>query len=426
MRTRTRILFVARDAFSDKIRFFGLLGLMIISLILIGASICLYQTGNNVRVSYEHALSSPVKDCGRIYFDAWDKTDHEVNDCLDEIKKIDGITMAGFSNCELSWGELNELRNIQKENQPVELETESEGLDVFLTEPDMFQICNVSLLQGKTPSEEHSRQGEELLYLGYNFYGKVDMGQEYVVHDQDGNIIVRYRVAGFLKKGGAWLSPDVAYELLTGDVTKEVSTDNGVYIVILNKDTSPLLYTNYRYVQVSENVDKEAMRKQLLHLLEKYDMDIQLGWFEGMIGAYEGKLAESQKYLRQLTIMMGSICFVILLCVQTMESIAKYNRYGIFYANGASLGDLCWIIGIESGIRMIVAVCLSVPAIYLAGKYYFVKDIPSMMVFQYFIVHSVLKWIVIIAALMTVCSCMIPFVMLRRSSPAEMIGGNQK
>ncbi|MDD6071567.1 MAG: hypothetical protein PUC12_12275 [Clostridiales bacterium] len=420
MSTWSRIRFAVKECFSNMIGFLGIWIMLGASLVLICFSFLFYDLTYHARREYKQVLASPVEDCGLIRMDG-DAGLGETFDFgakgafLEEVLRIDGVTSVG--SIEETGGfegdSLSELIEIQKDHKHNPENENDQSLEIVEMDKGIFNFCKVDLIQGTLPSETDYGKNKNLMYLGYGYYGKIELGTQYDISNE------QYVVAGFFEKGNDWIKPN-CFELLLGNMSINEDSDYGVYLV-KNSDN---VYSNTLYFSIRNGEERDQIRQQFYQLAEKYNLDISVRWLDGALASYEGKMKAWLGYILQLAVLMGSISVVILLCVQTMGILARFRQYGIFYSNGASTMDLLAITLMDNLIKMLVSLMTACPVVYMFGKMVFVSLESEADAFKQLLLKMVYPQTALAALGILLCSSIIPCVMLYRSSPVEMIGGN--
>lgn len=432
MRLRERIRFALRNVGVHFWRFVGGIMLLIAFFLLLLVTSLNYVSTRNVRKSYQSVLAAPLERCGFCKLGRYYGEDFLSNEDMtafrDKVDRLEEVIAAGgyAKYLEEDAGELGSLIRLQEEMGAGEPEYPGYLSEVVI-DKSLYRFFSISLLEGSAPADTVYGRDEDLLYLGYDYYGKVELGQEYVIHDKEGYHLT-YRVAGFFKEGAVFPEQFIAdlpaegYSISIADY----SVDGMAYIVNTSQCHVATEPSDTIYFSVREGVDQDEFHDKLKRIAAEQNLDISVGWLDAVVSAHEGKMKVPQGFLLQLTVMIGVLGLIILTCAQTMMILYNKSMYGILYANGASTSDVVWITIFENVLQMLLALCVAFPVCYLIGRVVLVYDPGDAIAFRQALCHVVAPTAAIGAAVFAILMSAIPVTLISTHAPVEMIGGNQE
>lgn len=291
----------------------------------------------------------------------------------------------------------------------------SEGIESMHMNETTWELMQLELIEGEPP-QNYDLDKYELIYLGYKYKGKVEVGT--VIESENKYYKKDYLIAGVLKNGTEL--PDNTLNLLdTSDVFSAVPADYMVLSVSRMDDIG-----GFVYFDLEEGVAFDDARAQLQEMAKENDLEINIASLGAKMQLLDESLKPIRKYMLEIIVTVGLTVCIVVTCYQTMSIIARKSEYGILYANGATSRDLFSIILLENLVKFLVAFMIMFPLLLFAAKLVFAYNQVTYTVLKQIIWTKVIWKTGIIGIVIMLVSSLLPIHTLRTYTPVALIGGN--
>lgn len=338
-------------------------------------------------------------------------------DFMSEVNQAEEIYTAGvyMKGC-YDFGGTEELVRLQTEH---DASIHDAGIpeDYLLGyEVDDIKTFHLFNLKFQTGGYRENEEGITYLYLGADF-SSVAVGTVYTDGDKS------YVVAGILEKGASVIDPEVLFRASAVlELDYSVCLDNMVLVDIGG------VPSNWATFSVNEGYSVEEGLDVIREIAKKYDMEIEGASCEGLLYRREVNNAQLVSATKNILIWLLIVIFIIMLCIQVSDAMERSGEFGIMYANGSSVRDICLIVFMENVRRVVVSFVLWAVIVFLVCKtavvpyYRRVYGISDGIVMN-ILLRNIVPPVAVFAIAYVFVMSAIPVIMVKRSQPVKLIGG---
>lgn len=277
-------------------------------------------------------------------------------------------------------------------------------------------LCEIRLKEGTLPEdlpwEEQGGKYTEYLYLGAGFAG-IPVGTVYETQT------TTYIVAGILDKSQRWID----HSLINGFYMNELDyTFDCDYCVFAIADRA--FFSSDVWVCASDGYTMEQAAEQAFQMAKKHGVDIR---YTSLQTYCESSMADAmtlKAILSKLVVIICFSCVFMLICLQLLQILSLEKDFGVMYAVGFSQSELWRAMLLKNILMAIVAFFVTVPALIYGMKLWFGRSnqwdtiLPIMTRYAFPMAVAVILGVVFLSSLVV-------FVMLRKITPVQMIGGQE-
>lgn len=311
-------------------------------------------------------------------------------------------------------------------------EEEDESIQVNIIDKDIAAIGNLMLSEEDKKILENLGEDERIVFAGYNYrkqYHAGDMINCYVDDD-----IGKIKIGGILKKGAGWIHEDRLFKGSYGKWDNYTLDDSMIVIAgSLKKELEGVSsgYAHSIYFQCESGTFDEVTDK-----IKKFCYD------EGItvnISNYKDEIDKEKEdsSIVDDTVFIAAIMITVLAAVSIAASNIVYclmrrKHYGIMLANGMCKADIIWLIAMQNAIVMVLAaVAAWIVRLRAEFETLFPKKVLEETGRLYegaYVAHMHYMPVILIISVMIllVISCVIPAVMIGRTSLADMVSGRSE
>lgn len=321
--------------------------LLIVSMLAFGAMFYMDYKTYGVRNDLNNVFKTDISDKGII--DIWDD---ESLECLDEIKKIDGLEyLAGYSTggTHTKMAELvKEIQAKNKKNINNDVYIMQQGTDIVTTMMNgTLELFDLEFIKGGLMQENDRKENTFYVYLGSD-YEDIEIGTSYYDEDWQGNVVV----AGILKKGqyimheAVLSSPENISEAVYSTdcmVFMETKANYEPYIMFKVKDGYDV---NKVSKEIKKHFDSKGYQNSVIPLAESLTKNEER--FENMFGI-----------IKELMFVLAVTIIVLQTCISISEFITRKRYYGILFSNGMTNKDLMRIVITQNIILFVICIVMA-------------------------------------------------------------------
>ena len=293
-------------------------------------------------------------------------------------------------------------------------------------------ILSETLFEEDKKILENLGEDERIVFAGYNYrkqYHAGDMINCYVDDD-----IGKIKIGGILKKGAGWIHEDRLFKGSYGKWDNYTLDDSMIVIAgSLRKELEGVSsgYAHSIYFQCESGTFDEVTDK-----IKKFCYD------EGItvnISNYKDEIDKEKEdsSIVDDTVFIAAIMITVLAAVSIAASNIVYclmrrKHYGIMLANGMCKADIIWLIAMQNAIVMVLAaVAAWIVRLRAEFETLFPKKVLEETGRLYegaYVAHMHYMPVILIISVMIllVISCVIPAVMIGRTSLADMVSGRSE
>lgn len=333
---------------------------------------------------------------------------------LEEVNAIGTSTQPGYM-----YLELDELSNIQSEYIDME-DNESQSVMGIFVENTALNLCDLQIESGEIIYDKAPEENYTYLYLG-NDLKDIPVGTEYTVEIGTGENLktLRFVVKGILKKGARFINGNLFVE--NGDFLAESCYTNLDSLVLASENDSNM---NFWMYGINEDTDFDIVEAKINDIADKYGVQIYYGRASDITNERIKATKELNNAIIKLLGIVLLVSIVIMICVQITAIFNNASEYGILYANGYSMRQLCAMQFLENVIKMTVSL---IAAIFIAKKLLLfsfsgMSDLTTVFYDIYY--NYVIAKMIAVSILIVVLASIIPVIVLGKYKPIELIGGN--
>ena len=311
-------------------------------------------------------------------------------------------------------------------------EEEDEPIQVNIIDKDIAAIGNLMLSEEDKKIVENLGEDERIVFAGYNYrkqYHAGDMINCYVDDD-----IGQIKIGGILKKGAGWIHEDRLFKGSYGKWDNYTLDDSMIVIAgSLKKELEGVSsgYAHSIYFQCESGTFNEVTDKIKRFC---YDEGITVN-----ISNYKDEIDKEKEdsSIVDDTVFIAAIMITVLAVVSIAASNIVYclmrrKHYGIMLANGMCKADIIWLIAMQNVIVMVLAaVAAWIVRLRAEFETLFPKKVLEETGRLYegaYVAHMHYMPVILIISvlILLVISCVIPAVMIGRTSLADMVSGRSE
>ncbi len=263
--------------------------------------------------------------------------------------------------------------------------------------------------------EREEAGDEKAIYLGYELRGIYSVGDVIEV-PAGGDRMVRYRIAGILKKGTRIF--DV--QAFSGDYESCNGSRPMDYMALIIADG---ILSN-GYFTVTEGTAVTDVIREVDEIARVYGDSAHVVSIDAQI---RDAMRESRSIVEQLlsvALLLGITSVFLVVLTQLMQLYARGEEFGIWYACGATGRDMQWVLVLQNVIRLfwaeMIAGCILFAGLRVWAGYQTAAAYEGELLF----VKLILPGILILGVGITVIATLIPVLIFRRKSPVALLDKN--
>lgn len=314
---------------------------------------------------------------------------------------------------------LDELSDIQSKYIDMKDNT-SQSVMGILVENTALSLCDLQLESGEFIYDKAQEANCTYLYLGNNLKD-IPVGTEYTVEIGSGENFekCRFVVKGILKKGARFINGNLF--MGNGDFLAESCYTNLDNMVLALEDDSSI---NFWMYSINEGTDFDAVEAKINDIADKYGVQIYYGRASNITNERITATKELNNAIIKLLGIVLLVSIVIMVCVQITAIFNNVSEYGILYANGYSMRQLCVMQILENALKMTISL---IAAIFIAKKlllfsFFGMSDLTTVFYDIYY--NYVIIKMIAVSILIVILDSIVPVIVLRKYKPIELIGGN--
>lgn len=333
---------------------------------------------------------------------------------LEEVNAIGTSIQPGYM-----YLDLDEISDIQSEYMDMK-DNESHSVMGIGVENTAMDLCDLQLESGEFVYDKTQEKNCIYLYLGNNLK-EIPVGTEYTVEVGTGETLetLRFIVKGVLKKGARFINGNLF--MGNGDFLSESCYTNLDSMVLALENDSNI---NFWMYSIKEGADFNIVEAKINEIADKYGIQIYYGRASNITNERIAATKELNSAIIKLLGIVLLVSIVIMVCVQITVIFNNASEYGILYANGYSMRQLCVMQVIENALKMAISL---IAAIFIAKKlllfsFFGMSDLTSVFYDIYY--NYVINKMIAVSILIVIFASIVPVIVLRRYKPIELIGGN--
>lgn len=390
--------------------------LCIVSIVLFAFAIYIYEDSIYCVNNADKILCEGIDGTGVIGIVNYLDLNEEIRRFRNEVYELEEVNAIGTSLQPgyLYWG-LDEISDIQSEYIDME-DNESQSVMGIFVENTALRLCDLQMENGEIVDDKTPEENCTYLYLGNNLKD-IPVGTEYTV--EVGTETLRFVVKGILKKGAKFISGNLFMK--TGDFLAESCYTNLDSMVLASGNDSNI---NLWMYSINEGTDFDIVETKINDIADKYGVRIYYGRASDITNERMKATKELNNAIIKLLGIVLLVSIVIMVCVQITAIFNNASEYGILYANGYSMRQLCAMQFFENVIKMTVSL---IAAIFIAKKlllFSFARMSDLTTVFYDIYYNYVIAKMIAVSILIVVLASIIPVIVLGKYKPIELIGGN--
>lgn len=424
------------NEWKQGIRSFFNVILYIVGITIIGLLVYFVSLETDTKKSVERSIRKEIKTLGSISIEG-NPSDIQYNSNFNLLKVVKSFS--GIDACSSGWGngslaisgdwrieydaseyrdeDLKLLQDIQKKNvYDPGYAIQGKSLETTWLDAGAWDMMKIDLLQGRCPSEiDYALYGDAIpIYLGYRYKDKVQPGTR-LIHGEE-----VYVVEGILKKNSV-LAPN------SDDLMNMYPEDqNAIPYQIL--DYSILIILNSEmdntyncFFTLKDGYSFDDVQSYLDALNLNPDVEFYINSVEKYL---DNMSRESErKEMTGLFVYVTVIVCLILSCFEINTILAQRREFGILLAYGLSHRDIIKMVLIDNIKKMIIAILIMTCVI--AGK--LAANIMVENMTFYMLKNTIYSRLILtigmIGILLVLLVCIVPSNLLKKISPAELLGG---
>ncbi len=403
----------------------------ILAMVLIGVIVLLGSIHSNIKGELNDAIRCGIENMGYFSYTLNDENYesfdfYKLSKAMADMDCIDGWTgnwYSGMIDIEGHWSvsncsqnyELNSLDTI-KEIQGANIYNTYEdysGIESVFISSNAWNMFNIELYMGDEPAACSYNGKYTLMYVGYEYSNIVEPGM--IISNGD----VSYVIAGILDKDSRM--PIDSQELIALSKYSLYSTYLLDYEVLIIDENADEFLNTVSFFTVSKDYTTYEAEQIITSVLEKAGVSITIGWLDDALKNINDKNTGRTYY--EILIMMIIISCLVLSCFQINSILSRRKDYGVLFASGMSHRDMIKMVVIENIIKFIVSVIVMFFIISLIIN----KELRYGLTTIYVIKHILYERLVVVTGmvgiLLVFVVSMMPAIIIKRSSLAELIGG---
>lgn len=337
-------------------------------------------------------------------------------DIYEKVKQMEGIQATG--SWEMNARNSETIEFLQEKQKGHKIFKDWLGLETIDATTDTFHMYRWNLVEGDKPEAYKEQMGENvhLVYLGNAYAGTVDIGAVYTEPISE-NVTYTYIIAGVLEKNSKINTPEM-YNIDNADINGAYNLDYEV--VLLNDDS---VYWPYYYV-IEEGADMDKITEQIFALYSDAVEHVQAGTIASVLHKLQYNNKTVNTCLMQLMVAMGLTIFVLIVTGQVVHIMTNAKEYGIWYANGATTGELLQALLWENMMKFLVACLIAMPIGYAFTTRFLTTVGFSQMIFRNIFLERIVPILLGVSVVLTLCVSVIPMVFFAKKKPVQMVRGN--
>lgn len=212
---------------------------------------------------------------------------------------------------------------------------------------DGWNLCRLELAQGAPPEEIPLGENQVYLYLGAA-YEDIPLGT--TIDAGWGRTGV---VAGIFKKGQQWLTDNELRFFDENNSDSCIDMDYRLMMVVPRGVVGQVPSITW-YFGARSGEDTRVVSDKIRAYLEQNNAVISMGSLKASFDAREALHGSSMKLIEQMMLLTLFSVVLIQVCVQMSEILTNQRRYGIFCANGMSVGALAGTVVIKNLLNLLL------------------------------------------------------------------------
>lgn len=267
-------------------------------------------------------------------YDYWETETPEIDKlCMEE--GIDNIESIGyFENLILRNSDSEWYQKLLEEQSEIYEKLKgrdaSNYLEVIYVQSSLQGLFNVNLSVGNFP--EQYEADVWYVFLGAD-YTDIPVGTELTATDYFGNEC-KVVICGILKKNSYWLTSDS----VSGDIQ---NIDHEILVFCAGK---PQIQRAVCYFTVKDMGGFQDTCEQLENIFGKYGIKAYIVSMADIFDSSSASYKVMLDYLGELAALLVIVSAMIILCMQSVMVLQSRRDFGIWYANGAGIGDVAGIV----------------------------------------------------------------------------------
>lgn len=407
------IRFVMDSIARNKLRFFGEILMIFISLFMLTVGIFMKAQSKYYRTSLDDVLTKKVAGTGSLLIEEYD-SEEDILAFFQEAQEstfIDAIGSAGEGITNI----LPQLAEIQQGH--TEYGWEPGYVEMQYVTDSLLPLCNISLAEGELITEFDERGDHWCgLYLGWEFR-EIPVGTvfTYTVNGEP----EEYEVLGILEKGTRWVDPYVTRGNFSGATRGYEDMDYSVLFLYYDS-----VLDMFGMFSVEDGVAMTDAVAYLNQLADKYNLRVTFGSMEKEMEKAETQNALMQKVTFQIFFLMSVTAIICILSFLMISIISRSGEYGILYAIGMGQSDLIRMNAIEIGLKFIIAFSSALAASYYFIQMFFSEGPYSVVIMKELLFRYVYGPVFLIGVLLFLTAAVGPMIYINRKSPVELLEVN--
>ncbi len=419
MNTRNKIKIASDNMLRNFLHFFATTALITLVLVACGVIAFLCYATNHLQKNISSAISSDPDAVGIVSLTWSDDDEYDaVTKYIKRVKEVDGIEAVAVTEyAAVECGNLSFLNDVQNGHKQFSSNSSdgvvaTETVEVISLDSNSWDFFNFSLSQGEYDASAAPTENTSYIYLGCAYKNTLSVGD--VISPSEDNDTT-YIVSGFFKKGESILTPDLQ-NITNYDMYATLSLDYAV--VIVQDDVPPI---NGIYFATKDSDAYGDAYTQLKYMAELMGVEANFYSVKRVISNVKKSLSAVNKYLLQITFVIGLTMVVVLSCIQTINIIKRQREYGALLANGVSKADITFMILFENAFKVIVGAFVSWPILYYGMLFVFAGDYAMTTYIGHAVTSFVMPCLALVAVVIAVISSALPLWYVKDMDIAEMI-----
>ncbi len=422
------------NALQQKGRIFFSVALYTIAMVLIGLIVLLGAIQSQVKNNLDKAVKNGLDNFGYLSYSLYnDETEDFAMYIGETMPKLDCIAgwetqweLCGWDVTGKKWtiqyndeeyisDNLAVLTDVQGTNCYNNYVYEDGSLEMMGIGDYAWNMFNIRLYSGKEPEQCDYDEDWDLLYLGYEYRDIMKPGT--IITDGKDT----YVVAGILKKNT--LMPVDDY-VLTEDFSSE--TVDSVYmfdygVLEVGKEDETAGRSSSCFFSVAEGYTFEEAESMISDAFSNIGGTVNVVSVSKWLNTFYDK--ENENLYREFLIMMVIVACLILACFQINSILSRRRDYGVFFASGLSHTDMIKMVVIENVIKIVIAVIIMFLCISVVINKEIEYDLTSLYMLKQSVFGKLGMITILVCSILILIESSIPAVIVKRLSPAELIGG---
>lgn len=394
--------------------------LCIVSIVLFAFAVYIYEDSIYCVNNADKILREGIDGTGVIGIVNFSSDSEEIRRFRNEVYELEEVNAIGTATQQgYMYLGLDELSNLQSEYIDME-DNESQSVMGILVENTALSLCDLQMEGGEINYDKAPEENCTYLYLGNNLKD-IPVGTEYTVEIGTGENLktLRFVVKGILKKGARFINRDLFTQ--NGNFLAESCYTNLDSMVLASENDSNI---NFWMYSINEGTDFDIVEAKINDIADKYGVQIYYGRASDITNERIKATKELNNAIIKLLGIVLLVSIVIMVCVQITAIFNNVSEYGILYANGYSMRQLCAMQIFENVIKMAVSL---IAAIFIEKKLLLfsfngMSDLTTVFYDIYY--NYVIIKMIVVSILIVILASIVPVIVLGKYKPIELIGGN--